>query len=256
MFVLWDVSKQYRPDDPPALAGVSLTIAEGEFVALLGPSGAGKSTLIRMLCGLVRPDSGEVRFRGAPIQTMAEPQLRAVRRELAVIFQEYNLLERHSALANAMMGRLGRYPLWRAALGLFAPADAERAQQALQRVGLEHLAGAPVRELSGGQRQRVAAARALVQEPRAILGDEPVSNLDEVAARSVLELLRDLNRREGLTLVLSLHQAGLAREFAGRVIGLDAGRVRFDGPASDLDGAALAQIYGRPASGRRIRSGA
>lgn len=247
MLQVRDLTKRYRPGDPPALDGVTFAVAPGEAVALLGPSGAGKSTLIRCLNGLLRPDAGQVIWDGRPVHALSGAALRAVRREMGLIFQDFGLIESLSALRNVLVGCYGRYPFWRAALGHHRPEDVAAAQRALERVGLGHLAQAPVRDLSGGQRQRVAIARALVQQPRILLGDEPVSSLDPVTARSVLDLLGALNREEGITLVLSLHDVDLARSVCTRAIGLSAGRVVYDGPVAGLNARTLAQIYGTAA---------
>lgn len=229
--------------DPPALDGVTLRIEPGETVALLGMSGAGKSTLIRCLNGLVQPEEGSVIVLGRPVHSLSGSVLRAHRLDVGMVFQEYNLIDQLTVLQNVMVGRLGRYPFWRAALGLFDAKDVARGECALDQVGLSALRDRPARELSGGQRQRVGIARALVQEPRLILGDEPVASLDPVTASGVLELLVNLGRSGNLTLVVSLHDVQLARAFCNRAIGLAAGRVVFDGPVADLTPADLARIY-------------
>lgn len=249
--------KVYRPGDQPALDRVSLQTQPGEVVALLGMSGAGKSTLIRCLNGLVRPDEGSVTVLGRSVHTLTGSALREHRLEVGMVFQEYNLVDRLSVVENVLVGRLGRYPFWRAALGLFHKADVARAERALEQVGLEALRDRPARELSGGQRQRVGIARALVQEPRLILGDEPVANLDPVTATGVLELLVQLSRSGGVTLILSLHDVQLARAYCTRAIGLVKGRVVYDEPVSRLTSANLALIYDesvRSAGSRRHES--
>ncbi len=244
MIELAGVSKVYRAGEAPALDGVSLRVGAGQAVALLGPSGAGKSTLLRCLNGLVRPDAGAVRVAGRPVHALPDPDLRALRRQVGVVFQEFSLIDRMTVLRNVMVGCCGRYPFWRAALGVFPADDVARAERILERVGLRGLGEQPARELSGGQRQRVAIARALVQEPRLILGDEPVSSLDPVTARSILGLLTELAREEGITLLLSLHDVELARAFCVRAVGLAGGRVVFDGAVDQLTPAVLDRIYG------------
>lgn len=243
MIELQSVTHRYRPDGSPALRDVTLRIRQGERVALLGPSGAGKSTLLRCINGLVAPTSGTVRHQGQPVNGAPEPELRSVRRSMAMIFQSFNLVESYTALGNTLVGCFGRYPFWRTVLGALPSTEVQAARGALDRVGIGEYASTPVRELSGGQRQRVAVARALVQGAGVILGDEPVASLDPGAARSVMDLLLSLNRREGLTLVLSLHDPVLALAYCDRVIAIRDGRVLFDQPATELTPEVVAPIY-------------
>ncbi|MFZ5824293.1 MAG: phosphonate ABC transporter ATP-binding protein [Bacillota bacterium] len=247
MIELESVTHRYKPDGPPALRSISLRVEPGERVALLGRSGAGKSTLLRCINGLVAPTAGSVRYRGQPV---AGPHLRTARRAMAMIFQSFHLIESYTALGNALVGCFGRQPFWRTALGALPPAEVRLARGALDRVGIGEYAQTPVRELSGGQRQRVAIARALVQGAGVILGDEPVASLDPGAARSVLDLLLSLNRQEGLTLVLSLHDPALALAYCDRIIALRDGQILFDQRAANLSPAAVDAIYadGDPAA--------
>lgn len=244
MITLTNVTKRYRPHDPPALEAVTLSVQPGERVVLLGPSGAGKSTLIRCINGLVTPDQGEVTVGGRPVTGAGRAELQAVRRGVGMIFQEYHLIDRLPVLENLLSGRLGRYPFWRAALGLWTGPDLGRARQLLQRVGLQGQERALARELSGGQRQRVAIARAMMQQPYLLLGDEPVAALDPVTARSIIRLIAAMAAEAGLTTLLSLHDVGMAREFATRAVGMANGRVLFDGPVAQLSESILARIYG------------
>ncbi len=245
LIALQNVTKVYRLGDPPALDGVSLEIGPGELVALLGPSGAGKSTLVRCINGLVRPDSGSVKVDGREVTALEGAELRALRRRVAMIFQEFHLIDRLDVLTNVLSGRLGRYPFWRAALRRWAAPDVAAARRMLARVGLSGLERSLARELSGGQRQRVAIARAMMQEPAVLLGDEPVSSLDPVTARSVLQLLAELTAEQGLTTVLSLHDVALAKEFCPRAIGIRGGRVVYDGPMDGVTDEVLTAIYQR-----------
>lgn len=244
MLCLAEVTKTYAPGQPPALLGASLHVAPGEMVALLGPSGAGKSTLIRCVNGLVRPESGAVQVGDQRVTGLSRADLQAVRRQVAVIFQEFHLIDRLTVLKNVLTGRLGAYPFWRAAMGLWSAADVETARELLARVGLEGHARKLARELSGGQRQRVAIARAMMQAPKVLLGDEPVASLDPVTARSILRLITDLTAERGLATVLSLHDVTLAREFCPRAVGVSAGRIVYDGPMADVTPDVLALIYG------------
>ncbi|MDF2628267.1 MAG: phnC [Symbiobacteriaceae bacterium] len=244
MLAYKDVTKTYTPGQPPALLGATLRVAPGEMVALLGPSGAGKSTLIRCANGLVRPEAGAVTVAGQPVITLGSAELRAVRRKVAVIFQEFHLIDRFSVLKNVLTGRLGQVSFWRAALGLWSAADVAMARELLARVGLEGQERKLARELSGGQRQRVAIARAMMQAPEILLGDEPVASLDPVTGRSILRLIADLTVERRLTTVLSLHDVTLAREFCLRAVGVSGGRIVYDGPMADVTPDVMNAIYG------------
>jgi phosphonate transport system ATP-binding protein len=234
------------PNGTQALAPTTLDVAPGSFTVLLGPSGAGKSTLLRCLNGLVRPSEGRVlTAEGADIAR--PPALRAHRRATGMVFQQHQLIGRVSVLGNVLTGRLGYHTGLRTLLP-FGTAEKRLALEVLDRVGLLDKALARADQLSGGQQQRVGIARALVQRPRLILADEPVASLDPATALRVMELLHGICRADGLTAVVSLHQVELARRFGERILGLAGGRVVFDGPPEALDAAAIARIYGTPAS--------
>jgi len=230
-----------------ALADVSFSIEPGEFVAVLGPSGAGKTTLFRCLTGLTRPDGGSVIVRGRDICAIRGRQLRAARQDVALIFQQFNLVRRLTALHNVLAGRLARLPTWRVVLRRFARPDRQRALACLDAVGLLDRAYARADELSGGQQQRVAIARALAQEATVVLADEPVASLDPESAAVVLDTLRVV-ARTGVAVVASLHQVHLAATYADRIIALRAGRVVENAPAGRLDARAFEQIYARAGS--------
>ena len=232
------------PGSPGALDGVDLDIERGEFVALIGSSGAGKSTLLRCLNGLVTPTAGRVEVDGRTVTGASAETLRCVRAGIGFVFQQFNLLRRLTVLENAVLGRLAHASAWRSLAGLFAPPDVTRAETTLARVGLEGLAGRRVDTLSGGQQQRVAIARALVQAPAVILADEPMASLDPALAHTVMELLRRINREDGITVVASLHVLELARTYGHRIVGLHRGRVVHDGPPASLDASAATRIFG------------
>lgn len=214
-----------RLGDATVLDGASLSLASGELVAVLGPSGAGKTTLFRCLTRLVEPDSGEIFICGKPLHALRGRALAAARRDVGVVFQQFNLIRRRTALDNVLAGRLGTAPLWRVAANSFSPCDRRRAEAALASVGLSAHARQRADSLSGGQQQRVAIARALAQESRIILADEPVASLDPETAISVLSLLRSLARDKGLGVICTLHQPQLAERFADRVLQMRAGRL-------------------------------
>jgi phosphonate transport system ATP-binding protein len=240
------LTKRYG-DTVTALADVSFSIEPGEFVAVLGPSGAGKTTLFRCLTGLTRPDGGSVIVRGRDICAIRGRQLRAARQDVALIFQQFNLVRRLTALHNVLAGRLARLPTWRVVLRRFARPDRQRALACLDAVGLLDRAYARADELSGGQQQRVAIARALAQEATVVLADEPVASLDPESAAVVLDTLRVV-ARTGVAVVASLHQVHLAATYADRIIALRAGRVVENAPVGRLDARAFEQIYARAGS--------
>ncbi len=225
-----------------ALHSVSLEIARGQFTVLLGPSGAGKSTLLRTLNGLVLPTSGSVHIDG--IGALTGPgALRQHRRSTGMVFQQHHLIGRISALQNVLTGRLGYHSSWRTLLPL-SQAEKCAALDALDRVELLAFANRRADQLSGGQQQRVGIARALVQKPSLMLADEPVASLDPATAERALQLFHDICRSDGITAVVSLHQVGMARRFADRIIGLAGGKVVFDGGPDALDEGSLDRIYG------------
>ncbi|HEX2482454.1 MAG TPA: phosphonate ABC transporter ATP-binding protein [Methylomirabilota bacterium] len=226
-----------------ALRQVDLHVDRGEIVALLGPSGAGKSTLLRCMNGLVRPTTGQVQVDGLTVDG-EESTLRRVRQRAAMIFQQFNLVGRLSALENVLTARLSYRPVLPTLFRRFPPEDYERAVRCLRRVGLAERAGQRADTLSGGERQRVAIARALAQEPAILLADEPVASLDPRSTHQVLELIRRVSREDGLTVLMSLHQVELARQFSDRVAGLASGRLVFEGHPDRMDASALAAIYG------------
>ena len=238
-----DLSKRY-PGGTVGLDGVSLDVGAGEFVALIGSSGAGKSTLLRCLNGLVTPTAGAVSIDGLPVTGASREGLRSVRASVGFVFQQFNLQRRLSVLDNVLVGTLSRVDPWRSLLGRFSGGEVERAHRTLRRVGLAGLEGRRADTLSGGQQQRVAIARALAQEPRVLLADEPMSSLDPASSRSVMELLRDINREDGLTVIASLHVLDLAVTYGQRIVGLRAGRVVHDGPPTGLTQAAAETIFG------------
>ena len=231
-----------------ALDNVSLTVMPGEMVALIGPSGSGKSTLLRNATGLITADAGtgEVRVLGIGVQKDGRlaPSVREARARVGFVFQQFNLVGRLSLFQNVMLGALGRLPFWQGVFGRWPEADKARAMQALARVGVAEYAAQRANTLSGGQQQRGAIARALVQGAEAIFLDEPVASLDPVSARKVMELLADLNREDGTTVVVVLHQIDHAIRHCRRIVALKAGKIVYDGPSEGLSRDVLVDIYG------------
>ncbi|MDZ4792614.1 MAG: phosphonate ABC transporter ATP-binding protein [Hyphomicrobiales bacterium] len=211
--------------DAAALQDASLSLAPGEFVAVLGASGSGKTTLFRCLTRLTEPDAGEIHLGGKAFHPLSGGPLQHARREIGVVFQQFNLIRRRSALANVLAGRLGVASCWRVASNVFSRDDIERARAALAAVGLERQTDQRADTLSGGQQQRVAIARALAQESRILLADEPVASLDPDTAAQVLELMHALCKTRGLAILCTLHQPHLAAKFADRVLEMRGGRI-------------------------------
>jgi phosphonate transport system ATP-binding protein len=220
------------------LDGLTFHVRRGEFVVVLGPSGAGKSTLLRCLNGLVRPTGGSVSVDGIVLD---RGNLAAVRKKVGFIFQGVNVHGNLNVLQNVLIGRLAEKSPWSV---LFSKKDRRIARAAVDRVGLAAKADDRVATLSGGQRQRVGIARALAHKPSVLLADEPVSSLDPVTGREILDLLREINRDRGTTVLCSLHDVGIATRVADRIIGLHGAAITFDGPPGRLTPGDLARIYG------------
>jgi phosphonate transport system ATP-binding protein len=237
------LTKRY-PGGDEALRAVSLAVGAHEVVFVIGPSGAGKSTLIRCVNRLVEPDSGSVRLDGLELTTLAPAGLKLARQQMGMIFQEFNLVERLTVMENVLTGRLGYVSLWRAWRHRFPPSDVALAFDTLRRVGLEGMENKRADALSGGQRQRVGIARALVQRPKILLVDEPTSSLDPKTAEAVMALITQLAAEDRIPALVNIHDVPLARRFAQRIIGLNAGRVVFEGRPGDLDNVVLDRIYG------------
>ena len=231
-----------------ALDGVSLDVARGEMVALIGPSGSGKSTLLRSIDGLQTIDNGEGVIEAFGVKTQLKgkvgDKVRDARIRIGFIAQQFNLVGRLSLFSNVALGSLGRIPFMRGVLGRWPEETQQAAMAALHRVGVSDYAGQRANTLSGGQQQRGAIARALVQKAKIILADEPVASLDPVSARKVMDILRDLNQKDGLTVIVTLHQVDYALRYCDRVVALKAGKKVYDGPSSGLDRTRLIDIYG------------
>ncbi len=229
-----------------ALFDLALSVQPGEMVALIGASGSGKSTLLRHLAGLARGDAGSIEVLGRQVQAdgRLNGDVRRQRADIGYIFQQFNLVGRLSVLQNVLLGGLGRMPRWRGSLSLFNVEEKQRAMQALERVGLAEFAAQRASTLSGGQQQRVAIARALCQQAEVILADEPIASLDPESARKVMEILADINRRDGKTVVVTLHQVDYAVRYCQRAVALKGGRIHFDGPTESFNPDFLNDLYG------------
>jgi len=232
------------PGGVRALRGVNLEVQAGEFLLMLGPSGAGKSTLLRCINGLVTPTAGRVELNGTPVGAGGKTPLREHRKSVGMIFQQFNLVRRLRVLDNVLCGRLYYNPLWSSCFNIFPQRDVQFALSCLDRVGLREKAYQRADTLSGGQQQRVGIARALVQQPQVILADEPVASLDPKSARAVMDILREINQEDGITVIASLHDVDLALEYARRVVGVREGAVVVDKAAVKLTPKDIENIYG------------
>jgi phosphonate transport system ATP-binding protein len=242
MLQVTDVRVVY-PNGTEALKSISLTANKGEIVAVVGRSGAGKSTLLRCINGLQRPAAGKIVLDGEEITALNAQQIRLARRQIGFVWQEYNLVERLSALQNVLTGRLGYNRRLLSLIGYFGKADREIAVHNLERVNMLHRAGQRADKLSGGEKQRISIARAMSQQPKIILADEPVASLDPNLAWQILNDLARLAREDGVTTIVNLHQVELAKEFADHIVGIGRGVVIFDGSPAQLDQDTLNDIY-------------
>jgi phosphonate transport system ATP-binding protein len=240
------LNKTY-PNGTRALRDIDLKVEGGEFLVVIGLSGSGKSTLMRCINRLVEPTSGKIELDGQNVTAASPAELRRIRARIGMIFQHFNLVRRTSVLRNVLAGSLGRTPPWWSAFYRFAPQETERALANLDRVGIRDKARQRADTLSGGQQQRVGIARALMQQPRLMLADEPVASLDPATSHSVLRYLEQINREEGITVICNLHFLSLARRYASRVVALKSGQVVFDGAPTAITPEWFRQIYGEDA---------
>lgn len=234
-------------DGTRALSDVSFDVAPGEFVVIIGLSGSGKSTLLRCINRLIPPTSGRILFQGSDVTAATREELREIRRTIGMIFQHFNLVKRASVLTNVLSGRLGYLPPVWALVNYFPDSAVAHAAANLERVGIVEKALSRADTLSGGQQQRVGIARALMQEPQLILADEPVASLDPALSHTILRYLEELNKKDGITIVCSLHFLSLARRYGTRILALKAGRIVFDGLPREIDEARFKEIYGAEA---------
>lgn len=240
---------KYYDQSTHAIKDLDLEIKKGEFLILLGLSGSGKSTLLRCINRLIEPTSGEIKFLNNNVVDANSLELRNIRSDIAMIFQQFNLVKNLTVLTNVLTGNLSKHSLF----SRWTKAEKEIALQNLNRVGLQDYAYRKVRNLSGGQQQRVAIARALMQKPKLILADEPVASLDPATADSVMNYLGTLNREDGITVICSLHFLSLARKYGTRVVALKDGKIKFSGNPNDINEQKFKDIYGEDAEEVEIR---
>jgi phosphonate transport system ATP-binding protein len=241
-----NLTKVYN-NDVKALDRVTFSVQPGQFLAVIGLSGSGKSTLLRCINRLIEPTEGQVMLNGVDVTAASQEELRRIRRRIGMIFQHFNLVNRSPVLTNTLAGRLGYLnPAW-SLLNRFPKEDVIQAQEKLERVGIGDKARVRADQLSGGQQQRVGIARALMQDPEILLADEPVASLDPVLAHSIMNILKDLNREDNITVICSLHFLDLVQEYADRAIALNKGKLVFDGLPHEIDDARFKEIYGQEA---------
>jgi phosphonate transport system ATP-binding protein len=244
------------PNGFTALKDVSVTIGDGELVVIVGMSGAGKSTFLRAINGFVPITAGSVKVDGVEVRGASNRTLRQLRSRIGMIYQTFNLVNRTSVINNVLMGRLAKVGFTRAMLGLWPSADRELALDALERVEVVEKAYVRASNLSGGQQQRVGIARALAQEPKVLLADEPVASLDPVTSHTVMRDLRRINRDLGITTIINLHFLDLARTYGKRLIGLRDGELVYDGDIANVDEETFRGIYGRSVTPDDLLEGA
>jgi len=242
VLVVKNLKKTY-PSGEMALRGVSLEVREKEFVALIGLSGAGKSTLLRCINRLVEPDSAEVYLNNVEITKMNKRDLRKSRRDMGMIFQEFNLVERLNVLQNILTGRLGYIGFWRSLFRKFPREDVQKAIELSKLLGMELYLYKRADKLSGGQRQRVGIARALIQNPKLLLVDEPTSSLDPAIGHDVMDEFHRAAKTLGVPVLVSIHDVNLALEYAGRIIAMRDGQIIFDGIVKNVTREKLSEIY-------------
>ena len=233
----------------PALSQINLTVRHGEMVALIGASGSGKSTLLRHIAGLVAADvnaGSMIEIHGDCVQRngKVDRNIRKIRARVGFVFQQFNLVDRLSVMINVLAGRLHSMPWWRSIPGMFNAQERSMALDALARVGIADCHAQRASTLSGGQQQRAAIARTLVQGARIVLADEPIASLDPESSRKVMDILAKINREDGSTVIVSLHQVDVAIKYCKRVVALNQGKIVFDGPASSLTPELLGKLYG------------
>ena len=238
-----NVSKRY-PNGFEALKNINLTIEQGEFVAIIGLSGAGKSTLIRTINRMHDITEGTLTVDGTDVMTLHGKSLRAFRRRIGMIFQSFNLITRTTVIKNVLTAFVPDMPWWRATFGIFTKDEKLKALDSLDKVGILDKAFVRADQLSGGQQQRVALARTLAQNPQIILADEPVASLDPVTAKQVMDDFKRINEEMKITVLINIHHVDLALQYATRVVGIRAGEVVYDGPASAVTDEVLATVYG------------
>lgn len=240
---LQNVSKIYN-GETKALEDVSFSVQAGEFVSVIGPSGAGKSTLLRCINRMIDVSSGGIMFDGQDVVKMKKAQLRKLRTKIGMIFQHYNLVDRLSVIENVLHGRLGYKSTLAGILGSYTEEEKEQAFRIIGILGLSEQVYKRCDQLSGGQKQRVGIARALIQNPKMLLCDEPIASLDPNASKTIMDHLKSICDHLGITVLVNLHQVNVALKYSQRIIGVNKGKVVFDGQVKDIELQKIYEIYG------------
>jgi phosphonate transport system ATP-binding protein len=239
------VVKHYHgASSTPALCDVSFSVAEGEFVSVIGPSGAGKSTLLRCINRMIEATSGDVSFDGAVVTTLNKKDLRKLRTRIGMVFQHYNLVDRLTVIENVLHGRLGYKSTLSGMLGRYSREEKGQAFKIINTLGLSEQVYQRCDQLSGGQKQRVGIARALIQNPRIILCDEPIASLDPNSAKTIMDHLKNVSTDLGITVLVNLHQVNVALKYSDRILGVNRGKIVFDGSPDELSSEHISGIYG------------
>ena len=238
-----NIDKAYS-GDKKVLNDIAFDIRQGEVLSIIGPSGAGKSTLLRVINRMIEPSGGSITFQGEDTLSMKGRKLRSMRTDIGMIFQHYNLVDRSSVFENVLHGLLGYKNSLQGIFSLYTEAEKQRAIEIISELGIGEQLYKRCDELSGGQKQRVGIARALIQDPKIILCDEPIASLDPNASRTIMEYLRRISRERGITIVVNLHQLDAARQYSDRIIGLNGGNIVYNGNPDDIDSEAISRIYG------------
>ena len=240
------VSKQFG-NDTKALSDISFSVNEGEFVSIIGPSGAGKSTLLRCINRMIDASNGEIIFDNSNVLNLKKKQLKMVRTKIGMIFQHYNLVNRLSVIENTLHGNLGKKSTFAGVLGLYSQEEKEQAVEILSVLGLQEHMYKRADQLSGGQKQRVGIARALIQNPRMMLCDEPIASLDPNSAKVIMDHLQNISSKMGITVLVNLHQVDVALKYSDKIIGINSGQVVYNGSPNNITKEDIQRIYGSEA---------
>jgi phosphonate transport system ATP-binding protein len=240
------LSKQFG-SDMKALSDVNFSVNEGEFVSIIGPSGAGKSTLLRCINRMIGATSGEITFDNMNVMNLKKKDLKKVRTKIGMIFQHYNLVNRLSVIENTLHGNLGKKSTLAGVLGLYSQEEKEQAVNILHVLGLNEHIYKRADQLSGGQKQRVGIARALIQQPRMLLCDEPIASLDPNSAKIIMDHLRNISTTMGITVLVNLHQVDVALKYSDKIIGINHGQVVYNGSPKEITKEDIQRIYGSEA---------
>ncbi|UOE53682.1 phosphonate ABC transporter ATP-binding protein [Bacillus sp. CMF12] len=240
------LTKQFGKDSK-ALTDVSFSVQEGEFVSIIGPSGAGKSTLLRCINRMIDATGGDIRFQDLHVMNLKKKELKQVRTKIGMIFQHYNLVNRLTVIENTLHGKLGTKSTLAGVLGLYSEEEKQQAIQILNVLGLNEMIYKRADQLSGGQKQRVGIARALIQNPRMLLCDEPIASLDPNSAKVIMDHLKKVSTTMGITVVVNLHQVDVAIKYSDRIIGINKGQAVYNGTAKGMTSEDIQRIYGSEA---------